>query len=378
MAAYVARHPIRSILIVIAGVALGTALFFFTRLGDLHSAVATEDFDPVRAATALAHRTPAQVEQSILELTEEQRQAFDAAAALDLSTFAIESEIAELIEQTYGRRPFVNAAAFSPELPDDMFDAYLGLGADASGSLADVVLLALAPTDGSAPILISLPRDLYVKNPCSGGWSRLNTGLGGCRGFASGTELMALMVQTYTGIEIDHVARVTFDGFAAVVEALGGTTICTDNPARDLKSGLNLPGGCAPADGYMTLAWVRSRHMEVLVDGTWRGVGGSDFARQERQRDILFQLANKVSSFGSLTSFDNTVRAVASGVRLDDGWSFADVVRTAWRYRGISDDRVKGFSVEVRNFRTSSGAQVLLPTVKFNSLLSDVYPAADR
>lgn len=355
---------------------LGTAVFLFTRLGDLYSAVATEDFDPGRAATALARRTPAQVEQSIRELSEAQRAAFDAAAALDLSTFEIESEIAELISDTYGRRPFVNAAAFSPELPDDMFDAYLGLGADASGSRADTIFLALAPTDGSTPLLISLPRDLYVKNPCSGGWSRLNTGLGGCRGFASGTELMALMVQTYTGIEIDHVARVTFDGFAAVVQALGGTTVCTDNPTRDLKSGLNLAGGCAPADGYTTLAWVRSRHMEALVDGEWKAVGGSDFARQDRQRDILFQLANRVSSFGSLTAFDNTVRAVASGVRLDDGWSFADVVRTAWRYREMSDDRVKDFSVDVRNFRTSSGAQVLLPTVKFNALLSDVYPPA--
>lgn len=376
MALYVARHPIRSTAIVIGGVLLGTALFFFTRLGGLVSAVATEEFDPQRAATALATRTPAQVEQSIFELTEDQRKAFDDAAVLDLSTFEVESEIADLIAETYGRRPFVNAAAFSPELPDDMFDAYLGLGADASGALADVILLALAPTDGSAPILISLPRDLYVKNPCTGGWNRLNTGLGGCRGFASGTELMALMVETYTGIEIDHVAKITFDGFAAVVEALGGTTVCTNNPTRDLKSGLNLPGGCTVADGYMTLAWVRSRHMEQLVNGNWGGVGGSDFARQERQRDVLFQLADKISSFGSLTSFDNTVRAMASGVRLDEGWSFSDVVRTAWRYRGISDDRVKEFSVDVRNFRSSSGAQVLLPTVKFNTSLASVYSPA--
>jgi len=366
----------RSAVIVLVGLVFGTALFFFTRLGGLVSAVATEEFDPVRAATALAQRTPAQIEQSIIELTEEQRAAFDDAAALDLSTFDVESDIADLIQETFGRRPFVNAAAFSPELPDDMFDAYLGLGADASGALADVILLALAPTDGSAPILISLPRDLYVKNPCTGGWNRLNTGLGGCRGFASGTELMALMVETYTGIEIDHVARISFDGFAAVVQAVGGTTICTANPARDLKSGLNLPGGCAPADGYMTLAWVRSRHMEQLVNENWVGVGGSDFARQERQRDILFQIAGQISSFGSLTSFDNTVRAVASGVRLDDGWSFGDVVRTAWRYRGISDDRVKGFSVEVRSYRSSSGAQVLLPTVKFNTSLADVYAPA--
>ena len=65
----------------------------------------------------------------------------------------------------------------------------------------------------------------------------MNAGLGGCEGFASGTELIALMVQGYTGIEIDHVARVTFDGFASVVNALGGVNVCTDHPARDPRSG---------------------------------------------------------------------------------------------------------------------------------------------
>ena len=187
-----------------------------------------------------------------------------------------------------------NPAAISPALPDDMFEAYLGVGSDASGVLADAIVLALAPTDGSAPILVSIPRDLYVRNPCHEGWSRVNAGLGGCEGFASGTELIALMVQGYTGIEVDHVARVTFDGFASVVNALGGVTVCTDNPARDPRSGLDLPGGCVVADGYTSLAWVRSRHTEQLIDGTWQVVAGSDFNRQSRQQDVLFQLAGKI------------------------------------------------------------------------------------
>ena len=175
-----------------------------------------------------------------------------------------------------------NPAAISPALPDEMFEAYLGVGSDASGVLADAILLALAPTDGSAPILVSIPRDLYVRNPCHEGWSRINAGLGGCEGFASGTELIALMVQGYTGIEVDHVARVTFDGFASVVNALGGVNVCTDNPARDPRSGLDLPGGCVVADGYTTLAWVRSRHTEQFIDGTWQVVAGSDFSRQSQ------------------------------------------------------------------------------------------------
>ncbi len=376
MTSYVLRNPIRSVLILVLGVVLGTGMFLVDRLGGLMGEVATEEFDPEAAASALAGRSASQIAQSARELSEVQRAAFDAAANTDLNTYEIEAEIDALISDLVNSREFTIPAAFSSPLPDDMFEAYLGLGADATGALADVVILALAPSDGSAPILVSLPRDLYLQNPCTERWNRLNTGLGGCRGYASGIELMALMVQSYTGIEIDHVARVNFEGFAKVVDALGGTKICTDYPTKDDKAHLELPGGCLRADGATTLAWVRSRHTQQEIDGQWKQVAGSDFARQSRQQNILFQLAGQIASFSSLTSFDNTIRAVASAIRLDEGWSFPDAVRAAWRYRGISRDDVRSFSVEVRNYRTSSGAAVLVPTVQFNALLGEVYPPA--
>jgi LCP family protein required for cell wall assembly len=191
-------------------------------------------------------------------------------------------------------------------------------------------------------------------------------------------ELIALMVEGYTGIKIDHVARMSFDGFAAVVNSLGGVTICTDYPARDPRSGLDLPGGCVNADGYATLAWVRSRHTEQLVDGTWRVVAGSDFDRQSRQQDVLFQLAGKLASFGSLGSLDSAMAAVAGAVKVDSGWTAGDLIATAWRYRGISREGVNRVSVVVSDLRTSGGAQVLAPTRSFNELLSGVYPPAAR
>lgn len=91
----------------------------------------------------------------------------------------------------------------------------------------------------------------------------------------------------------------------------------------------------------------------------------------------MFQLAGKVASFGTLASLDGTLQAVAGAVRLDSGWSFADVVGTAWRYRGITRDGVNRVSIAVRDIRTSGGALVLAPTTRFNDLLSRVYgPAA--
>jgi LCP family protein required for cell wall assembly len=357
--------------VLVAGVLLGVFAFVLSRLIGTFGDIATEEFDPLAAAQAMAGRTQQQVE----ELTAEQRRLLDEAAASDLATFEIEEELEQRIAEL-NTGVYRNPAATSPVLPDGMFEAYLGVGSDASGVLADAILLALAPTDGAAPILVSIPRDLFLQNPCTRGWSRVNAALGGCKDFASGTELIALMVGGYTGIEVDHVARFTFDGFASVVNALGGVTVCTDNPARDPRSGLDLPGGCILADGYTTLAWVRSRHTEQLVEGEWQVVAGSDFDRQSRQQDVLFQLAGKVASFGSLGSLDATLQAVAGAVRVDSGWSFADLVGTAWRYRGISRDGVNRISVRVRDFRTSGGAQVLAPTTRFNDLLASVYPPA--
>jgi LCP family protein required for cell wall assembly len=376
---YAQRHPIQVGVMVVAGILVGVVAFLASRFWFTFEAVATEEFNPQAAAVALDNRTPAEVAKGAegAALNEFERSQLDAAAAQELATLELEQEMARRVVEVQPAE-YGNPAATAPALPDDMFEAYLGVGSDASGVLADAIVLALAPTDGSAPILVSIPRDLYVRNPCREGWSRVNAGLGGCEGFASGTELIALMVQGYTGIEIDHVVRVNFDGFAAVVNALGGVSVCTDNPARDPRSGLDLPGGCVNADGYTALAWVRSRHTEQLIDGAWQVVAGSDFNRQSRQQDVLFQLAGKLASFGSLGSLDSTLGAVAEAVRVDSAWSFADVVTTAWRYRGITRDGVHRLSVPVTDYVTSGGAYVLAPTTSFNDLLADVYPSAAR
>ncbi|MGQ0849388.1 MAG: LCP family protein [Actinomycetota bacterium] len=376
LVAYAQRHPMRVAIIIVAGVIAGTAGFLVSRVLGTFNAVAIEDFDPGSAAQAMGNRTQGDVQGLIdRRLTQLERQALDAAASSDLATLALQEELQQQLSELHPKT-YNNPAAIGLALPDDMFNAYLGVGSDESGVRADTILLALAPTDGAAPILVSIPRDLLVQNPCTRGWSRINSGLGGCEGFASGTELIALMVEGYTGVPVDHVVRLSFDGFASVVTALGGTTVCTDYPARDPRSGLALPGGCVNADGYATLAWVRSRHTEQLIDGDWKVVSGSDFDRQTRQQDILFQLAGRMTSFGSLGSLSSTLSAVAGAVRVDSGWSFGDAVATAWQYRGITRDGVNRISIRVKDIRTSGGALVLAPTVNFNELLANVYPPA--
>ena len=374
MVRYALAHPIRSGVILVLGILVGTVGFFVTQIWLTFAAVATEEFNPQVASLRMLERSPAEVSQAARDA---ERDLIDRAAASDLAAAAIEAELIEA-RQAQQQRSYSNPAAIGVPLPDDMFEAYLGIGSDESGSRADTIILAIAPNDGAAPILVSIPRDLYVVNPCTAGWSRINSGLGGCRGSASGTELIALMVEGFTGIPIDHVARLSFDSFASTVDALGGTNICTDYPARDPRSGLDLPGGCVWADGSTTLAWVRSRQTEQLIDGEWKAVGGSDFDRMRKQQETLFQLARNLTSFGSLGSLTTRLDAVAGAVRLDSGWSFGDAIATAWAYRGITRDGVNRISIGVTDLRTRAGELVLAPTVNFNDLLAEVYPAAAR
>ena len=142
----------------------------------------------------------------------------EAALLAELEDMAVE-ELAELKARLLDETPAETGVELpflsSPELPDDLFTSYLMVGVE-GGFRADAIIYLLRPSDGSTPIMVSLPRDLYLRNPCTDRYTRVNAGLGGCAGYAGGAELLSLMVKEFTGIEVDHFARVDFGGFRRV------------------------------------------------------------------------------------------------------------------------------------------------------------------
>ncbi|HET8739375.1 MAG TPA: LCP family protein [Acidimicrobiia bacterium] len=357
---FVVFHPWKAAVSLVIGTILGLGAFYVYEVSTALGTVAVEDFDPGQARSAIASGP------------EDQGPPFTIEDLPDEPLYDLDAEM-KRISAALGDSEF-NSAAFGEPIADETFEAYLLVGSDASGSLADTIILALQPSDGSNPIMVSLPRDLFVWNLCKQTFTRLNSGLGGCPGVASGAELLAIMVEDYTGIPIDHLARVNFDGFARLVDVMGGISVCVDYPTRDAKSHLQLDtAGCRVVDGDTALAWVRSRHPEQLVGGDWVPAPGSDFTRQRNQQDVLFQLAARAAKFSSPAALTERLSAVASLVRLDSSWNLGDAVAAAWRYRGISKDSVERFSIEVGEYRTSFGAQVLLPSAPFAEELAEVY-----
>ena len=376
---WITNHIAKSVLTVVLGIGLGLGLFVY----DGFNAFASDPaLDTETAGRALDERSDAEVREGLRQYLEQQAERLRSQAIADEERRALAAELeAELreLEREVVVTPLEIPDAVSPPLPDEMFESILLIGTDASGFLADTIINVLLPSDGSAPLMVSIPRDLYLNDACTERYQRINRSMGGCTGLAGGADLLAINVETFTGIEVDHYARVSFSGFSTVVDRLGGTQICVgEYPIRDMRSGLNLAAGCQLADGDQTLAWVRSRSPEVFRDGAWVRAPGSDFDRQRKQQEVLFQLADVLSSYDSVGALTGALQNLASVVRMDSGLGVGEAASIGFRYRGLGPSDVIRLSIPVRNYTTGAGAQVLIPAQTFNRILAARYPAAGR
>lgn len=290
------------------------------------------------------------------------------------------------IDVAEGRAPVVggevatDAEAFARPAAttlDEALDVFLILGSDqrdANGTSrrADVILLFMVPTDGSPPILTSIPRDLYLPNPCSGGMSRVNANLNGCGSYATGPEQVAIAVEDFTGVPIDHFVVFDFEGFTAIVDRVGGVEICVPYPVRDngvKPTSLSLPAGCTQADGDQALAWVRSRKTEGLINGAWQPIGASDLTRNDRQQDLLVQAMGRLGTFSDISELTALVEELAPLVTIDDGLGVGAAVAFAWDLRGLDADAIRRIRIPVADYVDPSGRWVLVPQATFDDLL---------
>jgi LCP family protein required for cell wall assembly len=265
--------------------------------------------------------------------------------------------------------------------PSDGLDVFLLVGSDSreelddlegfgefSGNRADVVMVFFR-TESEAAVL-SLPRDLWVTNMCTGREARINSMLEGC-GEMNGPTLLTLSVESLIGETIDHFAMVDLAGFQGAVDAVGGYEICVELPVRDNRANLELPAGCTMASGDQALAWLRSRHTQELTEDGWRTMEGmSDLARNDRQRKFLIDMMSSLSDFSSPASVTATAQAVAPFLTVDSGLTLLEAVNLAWTMRGFASGAVVELDLPVYGFTTEQGAAVLLPSIPVEEIVA--------
>lgn len=259
--------------------------------------------------------------------------------------------------------------------PEQAYETFLLIGGDEVSGAADVILYLVQPTNSAKPFMVSLPRDLYVANPCTGRSSRINALIHGCASKEiNGPSLLAFAVSEFTGIEVDHFARFEFSGFEDIIDAVGGVEICHDNPVMDVKAHLSMAAGCTMASGDQALAWVRSRHTLQKINGSWKSVpGAGDLSRNQHQQEVIIELFKELKSFDSPSELTAQIASLADAFVLDDSLSIASAVNLAWGMRDIDLEDIKRLEIPVRLTRSRSGQSILVSTRPFDEVLIEAY-----
>ena len=158
-----------------------------------------------------------------------------------------------------------------------------------------MILLTVDPAAKTAGIL-SIPRDLWAVIP---GFTpnKINTAYyfgelykipGG------GPELAMRTVEQTIGVPIDYYARIDFDAFVRFIDLIGGVKLdvpapITVDPIGADTNPKNLKPGVQVLPGAVALAYARERHTQ-----------GGDFARAERQQQVILGIRNRILEFDLL------------------------------------------------------------------------------
>ncbi|MFG1934536.1 LCP family protein [Mycobacterium sp. NPDC048908] len=200
--------------------------------------------------------------------------------------------------------------------------AELTTGGDMGNGRTDTILLVHLPGVGSSTpsTMVSIPRDSYVPIP-GYGEDKINAAFS-----EGGAALLAQTVEQATGVRVDHYAEIGFDGFATMVDAVGGVTMCPAEPISDPLAGIDLPAGCQKLDGRDALGFVRSR-----------ATPRADLDRMIHQRQFMSALLHRAASPAVLLNplrWYPMAHAAGGALTVNEGDHIWDLARLAWALRG--------------------------------------------
>lgn len=200
---------------------------------------------------------------------------------------------------------------------------YLLLAVDSRGKeagLSDSMILLSVNTKTGKIVLCSFMRDILAKypakpeSPVAGKYDKLNH----AHSYGGPELTMAVLKETFN-IEVSQYAKINFSAFRDIVDAMGGldmnlssaevnaiNSILAETMQEPANQSLkvtshdmlqNKGAGTYHLSGVQALSHARNRRV------------GSDYARTQRQRDLIQAMAKKATTL-SLTQLDNLLTTV--------------------------------------------------------------------
>jgi LCP family protein required for cell wall assembly len=220
----------------------------------------------------------------------------------------------------------------------------LATGGDIGSSRTDTILLIHVPEFGSGTptTMVSIPRDSYVAIP-GHGKDKINSAFA-----MGGAPLLIQTMEQATGLRLNHYVEIGFGGFAGVVDALGGVTVCPTMPINDPLAGIDLPAGCQKLDGRNALGYVRSRDTPR-----------ADLDRMVNQRQFVSALLHRAASptvWLNPWRWYSVPHAAAGALTVDQHDHVWDLAQLGWALHGSTTT----LTVPIAEFTSSDAGSVVV------------------
>jgi len=164
----------------------------------------------------------------------------------------------------------------------------------------DTIIIYHISSWGKKDSLISIPRDIRVQLE-GYGWNKINAAY-----VYGGEEMIKQEIYELTGIEIDRVMIINFNGFKRIIDILGGIEIVVEEPLHDELSGADFDPGTYTMSGEQALSFARCRV-----------TARADIDRIDRQQYLLNEIIRQKFNFSMITKTPQIIKVLNSETRSD-------------------------------------------------------------
>ena len=223
-----------------------------------------------------------------------------------------------------------------------------------------MMLFTIDPVNKTAGML-SIPRDTWVKIP-GFDYAKINQAyyLGAEDKLPGGGPALAVKtVEQLLDVPIQYYAQIDFDAFTKLVDELGGIDVYVHQTMRISLVGkagsFELKPGVQTLDGPTLLAYVRNRYTD-----------GNDFARSQRQQEVIMDIRNDILEGNMLPTLITKAPAIyqdlASGIHTN--LTLDEIIRLAVLAESIDPARIHRVvidSTDETDSWSSDGQAILIP-----------------
>lgn len=214
---------------------------------------------------------------------------------------------------------FADKVENGPEIANGEPVNILFLGIDArpgeTNARSDTMMLACVNPELQKVAVISIPRDSRVDVP--GSVDKINNA-----NAVGGPKAACKAVEKLLGTNVDYYVLTNFNGFAKMIDILGGVTIDVEKRMYKPSEDINLKPGVQHLDGSEALAYVRFRDDAL-----------GDIGRTERQQKFLKAFAEEMLKTKTILKIPSLIPELKENVQTNMGTkTMLDLAKLALKF----------------------------------------------